>query len=522
MIINRNSESDKIIKQLSMGVTMSGDMLNDLMMAANKWKPPGYDENIAKRRRYMDGNQLADLKKKLQKDFPRTFNKMGAVSVNYVKLYADQAAASYKSPPERFITNGEEEIIEDRRAEQFHSMIRNSNIDRIMLDAERIAVVAKTVFLRIGINHASMMAGMPTLEIQPYWPCDVYVLPHPAAPHDLNLSIALMARISGPDGSSGKDKWFEVWTRSIDGQITPGGAPTSFGPWHVEHISMTTGESRTAFGSEDAIYPLPTLPWVAMSDGNPMGSPYLDVNRDLTELQDNINSTWTDLLYTCRMQCHSELVYSGNSADGDFTGGPGAILQVGANESITTLSYNPSDMQLDSVEKLTAQNALVNRISPDAFNAESSNVQSGISRVIQNIPQSEARQERQQIYKLAEEKNLLPLMSEISDEWAGTSIGGDVSYVVKYEEPVIYEDLQAKQTRAEMAVEAGFISKARAAVESGWYDSVEEARAAGLSDELKVQFDTSLVDAAAANALAINRERIDERLAAAREDAEGE
>ena len=202
MIINRNSESDRIIQQLSKGVTMSKDMLEDLMVAANKWKPPGYDQNISKRRRYMDGNQLADLKKKLQKDFPRTFNKMGAVSVNYEKLYADQAAASYKSPPERFITNGQEEIMEDNRSEQFHEMIRNSNIDRIMLDAERIAVVAKTVFLRAGINHASMMAGTPTLEIQPYWPCDVYVLPHPAAPHDLNLSIALMARISGPDGSS--------------------------------------------------------------------------------------------------------------------------------------------------------------------------------------------------------------------------------------------------------------------------------------------------------------------------------
>ena len=395
-MIDVNSESDRLIKKLSQGVTMSRDMLTDLMSLAARWKPPGYDESISKRRRYMEGNQLADLKKKLQRDFPRTFDKMGAVSVNYVKLYADQAAASYKEPPIRMITNSEEEPIEDGRADNFAGMIRSSNIDRIMLDAERIAVVAKTAFLRVGVNHASMIEGSPSVEIQPYWPCDVFVIPHPAAPHDLNLSIALMARISGPDGASGVDKWFEVWTRSIDGEMTPGGAPSAFGQWHVEHISLTTGESRTPFGSDDSIYPLSRLPWVSISDGNPMGSPYLDVNRDLTELQDNINSTWTDLMYTCRMQCHSELVYSGNSVDGDFTGGPGAILQVGANETISTLSYSPSDMQLESVDKLTQQNALVNRISPDSFNADSSNVQSGISRVIQNIPQSEARQERQQ------------------------------------------------------------------------------------------------------------------------------
>jgi len=521
-MIDVNSESDRLIKKLSQGVTMSRDMLADLMSLAARWKPPGYDESISKRRRYMEGNQLADLKKKLQRDFPRTFDKMGAVSVNYVKLYADQAAASYKEPPIRMITNSEEEPIEDGRADNFAGMIRSSNIDRIMLDAERIAVVAKTAFLRVGVNHASMIEGSPSVEIQPYWPCDVFVIPHPAAPHDLNLSIALMARISGPDGASGVDKWFEVWTRSIDGEMTPGGAPSAFGQWHVEHISLTTGESRTPFGSDDSIYPLSRLPWVSISDGNPMGSPYLDVNRDLTELQDNINSTWTDLMYTCRMQCHSELVYSGNSVDGDFTGGPGAILQVGANETISTLSYSPSDMQLESVDKLTQQNALVNRISPDSFNADSSNVQSGISRVIQNIPQSEARQERQQIYKLMEEKNLLPVMSQISDEWAATSIGDDVSYLVKYHEPAIYEDLQAKQTRAEMAVAAGYITKARAAVESGWYDSIEEATAAGLSDELKVAMEDDLFNLTTTDATESMRQRTQERIAAATQAVTGE
>lgn len=476
-MINSNTESDKVVKEIASGANMSKDMLDDLLTVAGHWKPAGYDANIEQRRRFLDGNQTQDLINKLKRDYPRTWDKMSPTTVNYTKLYADQSANSYKTPPARQLADQSGEILDDARAVDFAELIRRSNIDRIMLDAERICMVAKTCFLRIGVNQASMVEGRPFVEVVPFWPSDVYVIPSPLDPTDISLSCCLMARITGPAGCSGADKWYEVWTRP--------GEPGSYGPWSCDHISLSTGDSRKPFGSDDCEYMLDRLPWVSFSDGHTQGTPYLDVNRDLTQLQQNINGAYTDVMFTCKMQCHSEIVYSGNSGrEADFVGGPGQVLAIGANESMTTLNYSVDDTQLQTINDLVQQSALTNRISPDSFTADQSTVQSGISRVVANIPQAEARKERSAIYKEMEQRHLLPIMTQVSDEWAGTAIGPDVEYNVTFAEPIVYEDLTDKQNRAVAASDAGFISPARAAVESGWYSTIDEAVDAGLSDAL--------------------------------------
>ena len=476
-MIEKDSESTKIIQSIAAGANMSKDMLQDLLEISAQWKPQGYDKNIEQRRRFLNGNQTQDLVNKLKKEFPRTWGKMSPTTVNYTKLYADQSANSYKTPPARQVLSESGEVLDDGRAEDFSEMIRRSNIDRIMLDAERICMVAKTVFLRVGINQASMYNGRPFVEVMPFWPSDVYVIPSPLDPSDISLSCALMARITGPEGVNGGGQWFEVWTRP--------GEPGNYGPWSVDHISLATGDSRKPFGSDDAEYMLDRLPWVSFNDGHTQGTPYLDVNRDLTELQQNINSAYTDVMFTVKMQAHAEIVYSGDSGrEADFIGGPGQVLTIGANESMSTLNYGVDDTQLNTIHDLVKQSALTNRISPDSFTADQSNVQSGISRVIANIPQAEARQERSAIYKEMEQRHLMPIMSQVSDEWAGTSIGDAVEYLVTFPEPIIYEDLTDKQNRAVMAAENGMISPARAAVEAGWYESIDEAVDAGLADAI--------------------------------------
>ncbi len=473
------TESDRLNKIIERDSRrISQDMLEDLLGIARRWRPGDYEQQQNKRRAYYEGRATSYITKVLRTQFPKTFMQMSALPVNVTRHMAEQMAAVYSEPPERFVFVGDAGEPDQARTDELNDVCAAAQLGSVMQEAERRTVLPKTGFLRVGVDTGAMMLGQGRLAVQHYWPQDTYIVPHPAAPANSLTALAFVVRIAGPNGHEADVQWFEVWTRPCSG--------LELGPLSVEKVS-TKGESTTAFGSEDTAYPLPRLPFVRLSDGEPEGSPYMVAPDDDLCVADAVHQTWTDQLYQTKMQTHSERVYKGTQQKADFIGGPGQVWQVGEEEDISILSYPDNRGKLDTLDALTKLYATLNRISPDSFQTDGNpTVNSGIDRVIANIPQTEARRERVAYYKSAEENELLPVMAEVADHWLGTHIGHpQARFEVKHSEPSDYEDPEAAQRRIIEAKDAGLITEARAAVDLGYYKDIAEATEKGLSDELK-------------------------------------
>lgn len=502
MLFERTQTEMAVYRALERGSkAMTREMLNDLLeVAMTTWKPEGYDAHQLDLRLRYEGRSLTLHRRARSVRYPATFTSMPDVNFNWVHLIAGVDASVYDYEPERFLVGPDKERLEDEDddAKAFKELVRLAQLATVMPEVERRAMVARTIFTRVRWRPDFTDEGVPLERggrplIEPYWPNDVYVIPHHSRPEDLSTCIALIARSTGPtspqmSGERGQlievrgaklhdTTWYEVWTRPV--QENPDGSIARLGRWSVE-LANLKGERILPFGTVDAEYPGKRLPWAVYRAGIATGCIYVDEDRDTASAVDALNVNWSNIVYVGDMQGHDQLFTTGHTVEKEqIVVGPDAKLALGPGEGAQFISPNPKIEALLEVNKGFMRTlAVTRRQSPDAYATERGPPLTGVSRRIANEPQDKARRERSHEAVSFEQAQLLPILLDCASYWGEHAFPDDVQPRMTPKEPPEFEDPEAKQRRSVQARDARLIDDARAATEAGWYRSEDEARTA--------------------------------------------
>jgi hypothetical protein len=504
-------------KQQPIGVLKEGARVVDvaslqaLITAAKSSFLPGWEETQNEIRRQYEGHILESVSATMQRRYPATAHRMPLAPFNLAAAIAEKSASVYEQGCRREILNVDGETEEGTpAADDFAGMITGAKLDVTMPEAERRAVLAKTIFLHVRSDSVEAMATgrPPRTVVDIFWPQDVLVVPHPMAPTVLQASLALLVRVAGPGGSGPGITTYVHWRRDV---VVGDGGIVGLGSWRADLITHERRSRATFAGLGPAMidetvsvrplwdpYPLKLLPFVAMHRGIPSGSPYLDSNRNLPHVLNNLNATFMSTIHIVDQSTAPIWVHKTNEPQPkNVVLAPGAKANIRLGEELTSEQQNAQLLEVRNTNKdLLETLALTMRVSSDTFVAEASGIpSSGTALRIKNIPQEKARHEDIARYMPMEEEELLPVMVEVHDHFRGTSIGGiDRKYRCVPNDLPNYESAAEKQTRIIEAEAQDWISTARAAVEAGYYETEKEAEAsiAKLKEERASRMSTAL------------------------------
>lgn len=466
------------------------EIVEAVLTEGKRWKPVGYDENQKRRRDHYQGRGAYWIRQQLKALFPKTWANIPVASYNWAKMHADISAAVYDDPPQRILLDelGEPLADDDARVSAFARLLADSQIATQMPEAERRLHWTQTVVLSVRwrkvLDEASrQLKGRVCLDL--HWPHDVWVVPHPSSPTDVRMALAVMVKISGPSGvaPAESEEWFELWTRESEEDEL--GNVVAFGPWRVSLVSRG-GTSPISVGAE-VVYQGSRLPFLFLRLTTPEGSPWVDAGEDDVQLVEMLNVDLSDEAYISHLQGHTDKVYKGTRYEAaQMVGGPDRVLKIDVGEELVTLDYNPKLAELRAANQQRLKMwAMVKRHSQDAYTIDASAPQSGVSRQIANEPQAKMRQEQITKLKAFEEHELLPTILDVYNAFSDEPVIDGVSFKFVAATPTTYEEKEATQRRALEAKDAGLITEARAAVECGWHETIEDAVAAGLSNDAR-------------------------------------
>ena len=452
-------------------IAWTAEEVQYLLAACQDAKPSGYDKHqLGVRLRY-EGRGRAYTEAALVERFPLTHNAMPRITLPWLRLKAAQDAGFYQLPPTRTADP-------EATTEALLDLVARSDWDATAPEFERRALAAGTMFAHVGYDQVT---GRPRVSM--YWPSDVGVVCHPSAPHDFTRCILLMARASSPYGDDGI--WYNVWTREYTD--ADDGQPESFGTWR-SHLISDKGDSLLAPSDPRTQYD-GILPWVCVQMGVSAGSVYVDQDRDIVDVVDALNVSKCSEQYTLDMQGHTPVVYAGHQVESStLRTGPDAVMTIGPGENLTTLALDPKLTEIRESRVLAMRElAITSRNSPDAYATEPGPPLSGVSRKIANAPHDQKVREDSYTWKAFEERQLLPVLVDVHNRFSGEAPINATSFTVTPRQASDFEDPEAKQRRLRDAVDAGWVTPARAAVECGLYGSIAEAEQAGVSNALKGQ-----------------------------------
>lgn len=489
--------SDKVLDAVNAPGGLTAKQAKALYDEACRWKPTvgndSFDEHHQKRRLLYEGKMTSLVEQELRKRYPATWRKMSVSTLNIVKLAADLDATTYDRPADRWVSRDGERLVSsaskddegnerppDETAKRFETLLEMADLHSVMLEADRREQVAWTQYTRLGWDP---LEDRPTID--PYWPADVYVVPHPLRPGSIRYALAVLLRCASGEGFGTKtdDVWYECWRRQTT--IGPGGLP-SFGSIRRDMLTLGKG----AMTSE--AYTGRNFPITVWHNGRAEG-PFLDVDRDLVSTQLGFAVGWTNQFFTIDMQAHDELVRirkPGKARGGQVVGGPGAVWDLAIGEDLKTVSRNPKlNESKDSLDAFLRIFAKTRRQTEDAYAKDHTAPLTGVSRKVKNATFDQASRERAHFARVHEERQLLPLLVEVADVFGGMGIDprGELTYHFAPADPEEFEDPTQRDQRVDNAVDRGEISQARGAVLKGWYTDEVAASRAGLSTALETK-----------------------------------
>lgn len=458
---------------------------------SEKWKPPvgndAYDDHHIERRLLYEGKQRSIIDRELAKRYKSTWQNMPRVGPNVLKQWAGINATTFDRPGEFWVSRDRTRLLSSESVDEngatippdptaiaFEDLLDRADLHSVMVEAERRVMVAGSMFFRYGWDDVE---GRP--RIDPYWPSDVLVIPNPLRPSSLQHALGIMFRVASVEPD---DVVREVWRRqteaNTDGSVT-------FGRVTREIVSKKHGSML----SEDYAGTMPVSAW---HNGYPE-SPYLDMDRDVVEVQKQLTLGWINQFFTIDMQAHDELVRTrktGKQSGGVVVGGPGAVWDLEEGEDLKTVSRNPKLKEsLDSLDAFTRIFAKTQLQPEDAYAKDHTAPLTGVSREIKNQMFNKASRERAHFARLHVEQQMLARLVEVSDLFGGTNINrdGSLSFHFAPSEPKELEDPTQRDQRVDTAVDRGEISPASGAVRKGLYVDEAAAAKAGLSTALKAK-----------------------------------
>lgn len=386
------STSDGMAAQVAMiGRVHRMGNLKALLADAAKWKPAGYNSDVAKRRDYYNGHQLPHTRNALQRRYPNTYEKMYPYTAPVFRHLVEQMASMYRAAPRReWLGVG---------ADTWAGIYADASVDAKLWRAEQVSAAARLAFIRVYMDDID-----ERIEIDTFWPDMVEVICDPDRPTKLDAASALIARIASSDGletGPGTVQRFEVWLRVSDG-------------W--------TRQVVTSSGDETAAEYYPRLPWVAIPFDGFTGDLFPSPPSDEIAVNEAIDSLYTHLLYTVQMQSHTQLWYAGPRPEHKLVGGPGTIWDAGESGQFGSIGYTP---QIDAVNRvaddIVTRLLTLRGVSPVGATADPAYMAAVAVKVL-NQPMHERRESRVHVWRDIEERRLWPIIGELIGADMGDSL----------------------------------------------------------------------------------------------------
>lgn len=481
-----SDEQDRLLAIIRAGARQwTAKALDEVLETGRRKKPVGFDlHSAAVQQRYL-GNQRQVVNEALAERYPSKARSMPCAPVNWLRHFAATDAGCYRQEPQRWLATPEgDRIVDGDDVEAFAWACDESNLASVMPEAERRCVAVNNVLMHVGFEAAvgeEDGAGRPCVSL--YWPHDVVAIMHPSRPTAWDALMVLAVRQASPDLVSGK-QWWWVWSR--EPQEADDGTVMGWGPWL--HVLISTGGDQKGQTAAPVAYAGERLPFCLLQSAPPEGSWLVDQDRDIVHVVDELNVSRSNEQYVMDLQGHTQHVYQGTLDATKMAIGPDRVANVLPGESLTTIDYNAKFLDMREGRKLSLRELAVSRRqSPDAYATEPGPPLSGVSRKIANAPHEARLDELRHLLVDFEEGQLLPTIVDVVNTFSTRSIDSNLVPRMTPRTPPDFEDPEARQRRAQEALDAGWISPARAAVEAGWYTSVDEAKEAGLLDEVKAK-----------------------------------
>lgn len=481
-----SAEQDRLVAIIRAGAQRwTAKELDAVLELGAKRKPVGFDAHSRAVQQRYSGNQSLAVKTALEERYPTKVREMPISPVNWMRLVAASDAGCYRQEPDRWLaTAGGKKVTDTDDAAAFAWACDESDLASVMPEAERRALAVHNIVLHVGFEQPVRTddgEGHPCVPM--YWPHDVMAIMHPSRPTSWDALTVLAVRQASPDTVSGR-QWWWVWSREY--MEDEAGAVVSWGQWH--HVLVSTGGDQQGASAAPVPYEGERLPFCLLQTAQPEGTWLVDDDRDIVHVVDELNVSRSNEQYVMDLQGHTQHVYQGTLESSLLAIGPDRVANVLPGESLTTIDYNAKFADMREGRKLSLRELAVSRRqSPDAYATEPGPPLSGVSRKISNAPHEARLDELRHVFVDFEEGELLPTIIDVVNTFSSRSIDPSLSPRMTPRRAPDFEEPEARQRRAQEALDAGWISPARAAVEAGWYSSVDEAVEAGLADELKAK-----------------------------------
>jgi len=422
-------------------------------------RPERLDSEGDKRRDYLEGQHQEHFRAFLRAIYPEGMarREINPVTVNYVKTQAETDADIYRvGEPVRL--GGTEAAT--ARLEHLTDEARTATI---LPDLEVKSNVSRTHFAKIQRNPSTHR-----LEITRHWPQNVWPVVDPSAPAELACCSAVLLKLAA--------KTYELWTAHEDDE----------GPfWTAVQLSEETDRPQIRDILTDKYRG--RLPIVAMHTSAPDASPFVQDDGDLLNLANNYMLAWTDVFHLVRHQAHNPIWFSGVDDNVRFSGGPGAVSNLGHDGKMGSLDTKAQiDESLSLINDFSGAVARSRTQSPRAYLTNPQPLNSGVALRVDNQITEEKRPQRIELMRQFEQFDLLPVLDEVdrlqpppSRNPLASPLPIDWSQVkVIFPPAPTIEDMSQKQNRLVQAIDAALVTRARAAVEAGYYEDEDTAHEA--------------------------------------------
>lgn len=468
-----NSESDALAALIASDAeALTEELLKDILSEGRRQRSATYDvDSKALATRY-GGDQAAVLKQALAARYPNSWQRLPVDPVGWLAFFARQDSGVYNTPAVRDLGEGVED--DDPRALAFAKALDDVAVDSLMLEAERrCATGTYASVIVLGYRQSDpMRPGKYVAHL--YQPHDVVTVSHPSAPDDVDALVHVALRQARDGQQTASPVWW-VWSRTVEER--PDGTIARFGPWRHQRMSE---DGKVATAPQE--WP-GRLPVAFLRTAWPAGGFWPEISRDTIANVDALNVSRANRQFVIETQAHAQLVVSGTTVDvAELPSGPDQPINLGAQAGATA-QYLVPGADHEAIEASSrrdlAELGVAHGNSPDAYAVEPGPAESGVSRMIANIPHDQRIAEMRPTFQRFEEGQLLPIVVELINIYEpGVTIGDDVQPRCMLQTSKPFETDAEKQDRVLALVTAGLVTKPKAAVMLGLYADESEAEEA--------------------------------------------
>jgi hypothetical protein len=379
------------------------EALEAFLKRAERWKPAGYDGEMALRLAYYLGDQEQDLLAQLQAHFPKSYSRMALHTRRLARKVVDARAKVFTKASRFVLTDaaGKELAATSSDAKRWAEIVEACDLLQRLKTVNRWTEALNTVVVAVGYDER---AESPVLTLVA--PQLLHADFDERYPHSLERAHDAAVEIASSTGlrqvsEKIEGKRFEYWSAGDD--------PVHLivdGNGRIVEYPGVDGENPYRDPKTNAAL----LPLVAFHREPPELGFFTTANGDLVRSNRSLNITETDLHHIARCQGYGQAYIERDAMAGSSDSdkgppperafGPDKVVNLRRGEKAGVLETNPKLDALEQIATADAKKAATDWDVPAGMVlADSRTVASAEALVVDREPQLEAREEQIPLYR---------------------------------------------------------------------------------------------------------------------------